>query len=63
MKQYPSIPTFKDAGFPKNSQCLAFVKYDGSNIRVEYFKRKWEKFGTRTQLLEPNHILGNSILK
>lgn len=62
MKQYPSILTFKEAGIPKNPQCLAFVKYDGSNIRFEYSKRKWEKFGTRTQLLDPKHpVLGKSI--
>ena len=54
MKSYPSIPTVKEAGIPKIPSCIAFEKLDGSNIRVEYSKNKWDKFGTRTQLLDPS---------
>lgn len=52
MLEYPSIPgVSKCLGLGK--PCLAFYKYDGSNIRFEWSrKRSWHKFGTRTQLID-----------
>jgi len=50
MKEYPSIdgPT-GDFGKP----CIAFYKYDGSNLRFEWTPKKgWLKFGTRTRLFD-----------
>ena len=50
MKEYPSIlgPT---GDFGK--QCIAFYKYDGSNLRVEWTpKRGWSKWGTRSRLFD-----------
>lgn len=64
MLQYPSIARWKDSkGFGK--PCLAFYKYDGSNLRWEWSpKRKWYKFGTRTQLFDYTHpIFGGAIAK
>ena len=44
MKEYPKIPNSKD--FPLG-QCITFEKYDGSNIRAEWTKKKgFHKFGT-----------------
>ena len=38
--------------------CIAQVKYDGSNLRWEWSrKRGWNKFGTRTELFHPSHPL------
>ena len=49
MQQYPSIDGSKKA--PLGKQCIAFYKYDGSNLRWEWSpKQGWHKFGTRTQL-------------
>lgn len=51
MKSYPSIPyaTPEDFGF----ECTAFYKYDGSNLRFEYSKKRgWWKFGTRNRLFD-----------
>ena len=51
MKQYPEIPGASKA--PLGSPCIAFEKYDGSNLRWEWSKKKgWHKFGTRTQLFD-----------
>lgn len=48
MKQYPSI--FHVEGF-HGQFCSAFYKYDGSNLRFSWTKKRgWHKFGTRTQL-------------
>ena len=51
MKDYPSIPkVLKDH---IESDCIAFYKYDGSQIRVEWSKKKgWHKFATRGQLFD-----------
>lgn len=50
MKEYPSILGPADA---PNSPCIAFYKYDGSNLRFEWHrKRGWSKFGTRTRLFD-----------
>lgn len=52
MLQYPSIPRWQDCkglGEP----CIAFKKYDGSNLRWEWTpKRKWYKYGSRHQLFD-----------
>lgn len=51
MLQYPSIQGWKSA--VKGKPCLAFYKYDGSNLRFEWSPKKgWTKFGTRTQLFD-----------
>lgn len=50
MKQYPSIPS--SLGY-RGEACTAFYKYDGSNLRFEWTrKRGWHKFGTRTRLFD-----------
>lgn len=51
MKDYPSIPKVLNEHI--NSDCIAFRKYDGSQIRVEWSKKKgWHKFATRGQLFD-----------
>jgi len=56
MEQYPEIPGAKKA--PLGEKCIAFYKYDGSNLRWEWSrKRGWHKFGTRTELFSPEHPL------
>lgn len=50
MKEYPKIPSSKN--FPL-TQCFAFNKYDGSNLRWSWGKKKgFYKFGTRTRLFD-----------
>jgi hypothetical protein len=49
MLSYPSIDGSSKA--PLGKPCMAFYKYDGSNLRFEWQpKQGWYKFGTRTQL-------------
>ncbi len=50
MKAYPSIPYYTHkVGMP----CVAFYKYDGSNLRFEWnAKSGWFKFGTRNRLFD-----------
>jgi hypothetical protein len=56
MEQYPEIPGAKRA--PLGEKCIAFYKYDGSNLRWEWSKKRgWHKFGTRTELFSPEHPL------
>ena len=56
MKSYPEIPGSAKAPFGK--PCIAFYKYDGSNLRWEWSPKKgWYKFGTRTQLFDASHPL------
>lgn len=51
MLQYPSIVGSSKA--PLGKPCIAFYKYDGSNLRWEWSpKQKWHKFGTRRQLFD-----------
>ncbi len=51
MKHYPSIKGPRDA--PLGERCIAFRKYDGSNLRWEWsLKRGWYKFGTRRRLFD-----------
>lgn len=53
MKTYPSIPGPSKA---PHLFCTAFVKYDGSNLRFEYSKKRgWYKFGTRKTMFDKNH--------
>lgn len=50
MKQYPKIPGSKHCPL---KPCIAFEKYDGSNLRFEYTKKRgWYKFGTRRRLFD-----------
>lgn len=56
MKQYPEIPGSAKA--PVGKPCIAFYKYDGSNLRWEWNpKRGWYKFGTRTQLFDATDLI------
>ena len=56
MEQYPSIAGSKKA--PLGNPCIAFYKYDGSNLRWEWSPKKgWHKFGTRTELFDWRHPL------
>src|SRR5271154_7039190 len=50
MLSYPSIEGSSKA--PLGKPCIAFYKYDGSNLRFEWQRkgRQWMKYGTRTQL-------------
>lgn len=61
MKQYPEI--MGSAKAPLGKPCIAFYKYDGSNLRFEWNRnRGWYKFGTRTQLFdEGDPIYGRAI--
>lgn len=61
MLQYPSIEGSKKA--PLGKPCIAFYKYDGSNLRWEWSpKRGWNKFGTRRQLFDHNTPLYNQAI-
>lgn len=55
MKEYHSIPRFQDARKFLGAKCIAFRKEDGSQIRVEYAKKQWKKFGSRTRLIDESH--------
>lgn len=61
MEQYPSIEGSSKA--PLGKPCIAFYKYDGSNLRWEWNPKKgWFKFGTRTQLFDRDtEIYGEAI--
>ena len=61
MEQYPSI--LGSAKAPLNKPCIAFYKYDGSNLRFEWSpKQGWNKYGTRRQLFdERTPIFGKAI--
>lgn len=61
MLQYPSILGSKNA--PIGKSCIAFYKYDGSNLRWEWSSKKgWSKFGTRNQLFDANTPLYNQAI-
>jgi hypothetical protein len=50
MKQYWEIPGVSKA---PRQPCIAFHKYDGSNLRWEWSKKRgWYKFGTRQRLFD-----------
>lgn len=61
MQQYPTILGSTKA--PLGEQCIAFYKYDGSNLRWEWNPKKgWFKFGTRQELFDAsNPIYGEAI--
>ena len=61
MKQYPSIPNSKTMKFGEES--IIFYKYDGSNLRWEWSKKKsFYKAGTRNRLFdETDEIFGEAI--
>jgi hypothetical protein len=53
MKAYPSIPRSTGMTFQEIPNAYVFDKLDGSQIRVEWSrKRGWYKFGTRTRLFD-----------
>lgn len=53
MLSYPSIPSWKASVL--GEPCIAFYKYDGSNLRFEWSPKKgWYKYGTRNQLFDAN---------
>lgn len=64
MQQYPSIASMSNVRkIPFGKPCIAFYKYDGSNLRFEWSpKQGWHKYGTRTQLFDASDpIYGRSI--
>lgn len=61
MLQYPSIPGSSKS--PIGNHCIAFYKYDGSNLRWEWSPKKgWNKYGTRRQLFDASTPLYNQAL-
>lgn len=61
MLQYPSI--VGSAKAPLGKPCIAFVKYDGSNLRWEWSPKKgWNKFGTRRQMFDESTPLYNQAI-
>lgn len=52
MKEYPKTFGLDEAYL--DQPCLAFYKYDGSNLRFEYSRKskRWYKFGTRRRLFD-----------
>lgn len=63
MKSYPSIINTNSRKAVLNKECIAFYKYDGSNLRFEWSnKRGWYKFGSRTRVFDKNdNQFGSSI--
>lgn len=61
MLQYPSILGVKK--MPLGMPCIAFYKYDGSNLRFEWSPKKgWHKYGSRTQMIDrKNETFGGAI--
>lgn len=58
MKAYWSIPGPNDLD---GAPCIAFHKYDGSNLRFEWSKKQgWLKFGTRNRVLPLNDPIWSS---
>jgi hypothetical protein len=59
MKSYPSINNSSKA---PRQPCYGFVKYDGSNLRFEWSKKRgWHKFGTRNLLFDETSMFGPAI--
>jgi hypothetical protein len=53
MKEYLSIPGVNSHTATKGHSCIAFKKYDGSNLRFEWDRKKgWHLFGTRRRLFD-----------
>lgn len=61
MKSYPSIE--HSGKIKPNQEGYVFVKYDGSNLRFEWSKKRgWYKFGTKTKMFDhTSPIYGPSI--
>jgi hypothetical protein len=61
MKTYPSIP---GPGKAPHLPCKAFRKYDGSNIRAEWSKKRgWYKFGTRKTMFDETHEFWGPVIE
>jgi hypothetical protein len=60
MIEYPTIMSSSRA---PHASCIAFEKYDGSNIRVKYTnKKRFCLFGSRTQMFDKGHpFLGEAV--
>jgi len=60
MIEYPSIINSSKA--PRGN-CVAFVKYDGSNFRAKYTQKQgFNLFGSRRELIDESHkFLGESV--
>lgn len=59
MKEYPTIQGPNKA---PRSRCIAFYKYDGSNIRLEWSKKRgFYKFGSKKVLIDRTDELGEAI--
>lgn len=60
MKEYPSIQGPNKA---PQLPCIGFYKYDGSNTRFEWQKKRgWCKFGTRHQMFDSTHpVFGSAV--
>lgn len=62
MLQYPSINSWRTS--PIGKPCIAFYKYDGSNLRWEYSPKKgWCKYGTRRTMFDENTPLYNQAIE
>lgn len=63
VKSYPKIPGSKELRQYIGQYCHGFRKYDGSNIRAEWSKKRgWYKFGSRTKLIDSTDLqLGPSV--
>lgn len=60
MKSYPSIPDNKDF---LEKEGYVYIKYDGSNIRAEWSKKRgWHKFGTRKNVFDSSNPIYGSII-
>lgn len=58
MKQYPSVSHQVN----RELDFYVFDKIDGSNIRVEWTRKNgFSKFGSRRQLIDESHFLGEAI--
>jgi hypothetical protein len=61
MLQYPSIDSWRRSVVGK--PCIAFNKYDGSNLRWEWAPKKgWTKYGTRKCMFDKNTPLFNQAI-
>lgn len=61
MLSYPSIPSWKASVL--GEPCIAFYKFDGSNLRWEWSPKKgWYKYGTRNQLFDNSAVPYNQAI-
>lgn len=62
MLQYPTIQGWRKS--PIGKPCIAFNKYDGSNLRWEYSpKQGWNKMGTRRCMFDKDTPLFNQAIE